>query len=628
MSKKTTRVISLLFLDILGIVLSYYFALWFRFDGFIPEGYFNNFSNAIVFIVLLKVFVYYIFKLYKGLWEYASFEELLNILFAVLISNGVMLSFQFFYESTLPRSVYVLIFVFDLILACFVRYIYRVIKRIKKFIINRLKNKSKNLLIVGAGDAGALIIKEFKYNTMLDYNVIGFIDDDLNKKNSFLNGYKILGTCNDIISIVDNNQVDEIIISMPSVSGEKIKEIIKICNSTNAKVKILPGMYDLIDGNISINSIREVEIEDLLGRDPINLDTKIVEEFIKGKAVLVTGAGGSIGSELCRQIAKFKPKKLILLDIYENGVYDLQVELNNLYNSSISKSSLNMKVLIASVRDKKRLRNIFESEKPDIVFHAAAHKHVPLMEDSPCEAVKNNVMGTYNLISLAHELNIGKFVLISTDKAVNPTNVMGATKRFCEIITQAFAGISNTEFVAVRFGNVLGSNGSVIPLFKRQIQNGGPVTVTHKDIIRYFMTIPEASQLVLQAGSIAKGGEIFVLDMGKPVKIYELAKNLIKLSGFEPNKDIKIEFTGLRPGEKLYEELLLSEEGLKDTTHEKIYIAKPLNVDYNKVLEQIKILGETAELNEAELIVQELKRFVPTFVSNNIINDTFISGEK
>lgn len=475
---------------------------------------------------------------------------------------------------------------------------------------NTTSNSSdkKRLLIIGAGSSATIVLRDISNNDNLNYDVVGFIDDDPAKKNIRIYGEKVLGNRNDIRRICREKRVDEILIALPSATMQERKRIIEICNETGCKIKILPSIDQIIDQNNMYSSVRNVEIEDLLAREPIKLDNTEIGNYITGKVILVTGGGGSIGSELCRQIMRFNPVKLVILDIYENNAYELQMELNRKYPNN------KPDVVIASVRDMDRLESIFEEYKPYIVFHAAAHKHVPLMEDSPGEAIKNNVFGTLNVAKCADKYGVKKFVMISTDKAVNPTNVMGATKRICEMIVQCMQKISKTEFVAVRFGNVLGSNGSVIPLFKRQIENGGPVTVTHKDITRFFMTIPEAAQLVLQAASYAKGGEIFVLDMGEPVKIYDLARNLIRLSGYRPDIDIKIEFCGLRPGEKLYEELLMDEEGLTETSHNKIFIGKPIDIDMERLKLMLKKLEivETSDDNEA--IKDAVAEVVPTYV--------------
>lgn len=626
--QKKLRMLYLLILDILLIQFAYYFAFWLRFDGQIDQMHYGTYREALLIILIIKVSVFIYFKLYRSLWEYASIEELINIVTAVMLANAATISYFVFMQSKhLPRSIYIIVAMLDLIFIGGSRFGYRALRRIKHkdFLIRN--PKTSKVLVIGAGDAGAVIIKELKNHNDLNANPVAIIDDNVNKQGQRMNGVPIVGDRSMIEKTVNKHQIDEIIIAIPSANKSRISDIVHECKKTKAKVKILPGVYELIDGKVTVNQIREVEIEDLLGREPVHLDTEGIETYIENKRVLVTGGGGSIGSELCRQIARFNPKELIILDIYENNVYDLQNELNSQYNKYGFEEKLNMSVIIASVRDGQRIDSVIKERKPDVIFHAAAHKHVPLMESNPSEAIKNNILGTYNVAKAADKYNVAKFVLISTDKAVNPTNVMGATKRFCEMIVQSFAKVSDTEYVAVRFGNVLGSNGSVIPLFKRQIAKGGPVTVTHKDIIRYFMTIPEAAQLVLQAGAMAEGGEIFVLDMGQPVKIYDLAHDLIKLSGFEPEKDIKVAVTGLRPGEKLYEELLLDEEGITNTLHDKIFIGKPIDVEHDDVAKKISILRQTIELGESELVVEELRKFIPTFKTNNEINDEFLRRE-
>lgn len=469
----------------------------------------------------------------------------------------------------------------------------------------------KKVLIIGAGEAAKILIKTIKTSLKDAYNIIGLIDDNTNKVNYAISGNKILGTRYDIPRICKENDVEAIFFTISNIYNKDRKEILKICQETGCKVRILPGTKDLIKSKNIMDNFRNVEIEDLLGREPIKLDNRNIGKLIKDKVVLVTGGGGSIGSELCRQIIKYNPERLVILDIYENNLYDIEQELKFNY------PKIKIDAVVASVREKERLNEIFKEYKPYLVFHAAAHKHVPLMETSPLEAIKNNVFGTYNVVNCADEYNVKRFILISTDKAVNPTNIMGATKRLCEMIVQAKDKVSKTEYAAVRFGNVLGSNGSVVPLFKKQIANGGPVTVTHKDITRFFMTIPEAVSLVLQAMSGANGGEIFVLDMGEPVKIYDMALNLIKLSGLEPNVDIQIKITGLRPGEKLYEELLMAEEGLTQTKHDKIYIAEPMDIDMKKIENKLnildKLLVDGTNNEQKEKIRKAMKDVVPTF---------------
>lgn len=471
------------------------------------------------------------------------------------------------------------------------------------------------VLIIGAGCAGEMVVKELEKNPQLNKKAVAIIDDDITRIGDQIYGVDIVGTRNSILKIVKLYKIDEIIFSIANVSKKGKKEIIDICKNTNCKIKTIPGIYEIIDGKVDIKQVRDVDIEDLLGREPIEVDFNLMGSYIQDSTILVTGAGGSIGSELCRQIANIRPKKLIMLDNYENNLYSIQQELIRKYGDSIK-----MIAVVASIREQKRMEKIFDKYRPEVVFHAAAHKHVPLMENSPGEAIKNNIFGTLNVAMLSSKYNVKRFLLISTDKAVNPTNIMGATKRAAEMIIQSLNEESKTEFVAVRFGNVLGSNGSVIPLFKKQIEEGGPVTVTHPNIIRYFMTIEEAVGLVIQAGGMAKGGEIFVLDMGEPVKILDLARNLIRLSGFEPDVDIKIVFTGLRPGEKLYEELLMSEEGLLDTKHKKIFIGRPIDFDKNELQKYLIELSNIVLEEDDELIEQAMKNLVPTFISPEVAN--------
>lgn len=477
-------------------------------------------------------------------------------------------------------------------------------------------NKANNLLIIGAGMGAREIIIAIKNNMRDKYNIVGIIDDDISKINHYILGVKVLGTRYDIPKIAKEKDADLIFFAINKIDAISRRKILEICQETGVKTRVLPTTEEVIDKQGAMNSLRDVQIEDLLGRDPVHLDNKNINSLIKNKTVLVTGGGGSIGSELCRQIVKYDPKRLVIVDIYENNLYDIEMELRAEY------PKLNLEAIVASVRDKARLNNVFETYKPEIVFHAAAHKHVPLMEKSPLEAIKNNVFGTYNVVNCADEYEVEKFVLISTDKAVNPTNIMGASKRVCEMIIQAKNKVSKTEYAAVRFGNVLGSNGSVIPLFKKQIERGGPVTVTHKDITRFFMTIPEAVQLILQAVTYAKGGEIFVLDMGEPVKIYDLAVSLIKLLGYEPNVDIPIEITGLRPGEKLYEEILMSEEGLTSTKHNKIFITEPMSITMEELEEKLEKLKELLKLEKDENseVKKYIKEIVPTFKEPEEVN--------
>ena len=487
------------------------------------------------------------------------------------------------------------------------RFAYRILRMFQERRVGLERDKRKNTMVVGGGEAGAMIIKEFQNSRYLAHRVCCVVDDNTSKVGKYIRGVKIMGTRTDIPYLAHELDIDEIVVALPSVSQKEVSAILQICQKTDCQLRVLPGLYQMINGEVSVSRLRKVEIEDLLGREPIKLQVESVMGYVQGKVVLVTGGGGSIGSELCRQIAAHAPKQLIIVDIYENNAYDIQQELKRKY------PELDLVVLIASVRNVHRINTIFETYHPELVYHAAAHKHVPLMEDSPNEAIKNNVFGTYNTARAADRYGVKRFVLISTDKAVNPTNVMGASKRMCEMVIQMMNHRSKTDFVAVRFGNVLGSNGSVIPLFKKQIEHGGPVTVTHPDIIRYFMTIPEAVSLVLQAGALAKGGEIFVLDMGEPVKILDLAVNLIKLSGYKPYDEIPIEFTGLRPGEKLYEELLMSEEGLQETENKLIHIGKPIDFNeewFRKELDEIQKLAN----EDCADIRDKIQEIVPTYV--------------
>ncbi|MPW25663.1 NAD-dependent epimerase/dehydratase family protein [Alkalibaculum sp. M08DMB] len=564
----------------------------------------SHFISFAFVLIVIKIGLFFIFNIYNTLWKYASIEELSKIIVVNIVGNIISFIIFRMINSEVTLSLVAVMFVFDITFTGGTRIIYRLVRRLKN---HRLFSvKTNNVLIVGAGDGGVTIMKEYKHNPVLNSKLVGFIDDDWRKNGKYLNGLRILGKVSEISSIVKEYNVDEIVIAMPSVSKTRIKEIISECQNTKCKIRILPNLAELVDDKYFTKQIREVEIEDLLGRETVDLNTEEICGYIEGKKVLVTGGGGSIGSELCRQIAKYNPKELILLDIYENNAYELQIELKKKY------PNLNLKVTIASVRDKRRIEEIIFDNRPQVVFHAAAHKHVPLMEDNPEEAIKNNVFGTLNVVQASDKYGVENFVMISTDKAVNPTNIMGATKRLCEMIIQSIDNVSDTKFVAVRFGNVLGSNGSVIPLFKKQIAAGGPVLVTHPDIIRYFMTIPEASQLVIQAGSMAKGGEVFVLDMGEPVKILNLAKDLIRLSGFEIGKDIPIEIVGLRPGEKLYEELLLDEEDIRSTKHSKILIGQPMDMDYKFILRRISVLRDAIEASDNN-IKEVMMKIVPTY---------------
>ena len=588
-----------------------------------------NIDNVTDFIkeIVLAIAVYEIFlnifHMYQNMMRYEVGKDYVNYIisafFAVTILSGLDLIFHLKYIN--PK---LNILSGVLIAGTFVMYrlagrsiLSRRMDKKEKDKQTVEKKKISNLLIIGAGMGAREIVIAVKNSMRNKYNIVGIIDDDMSKLNHYILGVKVLGTRYDIPKVVSENDVDIIFFAINKIDPASRKKIIEICQETGVKTRVLPTTEEVIDKQGAINSLRDIEIEDLLGRDAIHLDNKKIHSLIKNKVVLDTGGGGSIGSELCRQIIKYEPKRLVILDIYENNLYDIEVELKSAY----PKASID--AVVASVRDKDRLEEVFKEYKPEIVFHAAAHKHVPLMENNPLEAIKNNVFGTYNVVNCADEFEVEKFILISTDKAVNPTNIMGATKRVCEMIVQAKNKLSKTEYAAVRFGNVLGSNGSVIPLFKKQIAKGGPVTVTHKDITRFFMTIPEAVQLILQAVTYAKGGEIFVLDMGEPVKIYDLAVNVIKLLGYEPNVDIPIQITGLRPGEKLYEEILMSEEGLTATKHEKIFVTEPMHLEMEELQEKLDKL-ETLEYDEnysREHVKETLKSVVPTFKDPEEVNN-------
>ena len=570
------------------------------------------YTHDVIALSLIYLVCFYLFKMYESLWHLTGTDEFLLGVGGNILAGILSIGYTRIFGSTIPLNVSVVGILLSIFCVLGYRILYRVYRRTLLYIPFKYSADQRRVMIVGAGSAGTMIINEMMARRELKYTPIVLIDDDKSKLGKRISGVKIEGNRYDIPYIVGEQEIDLIVIAIPSIDSKNKSEIIEICKNTNCKLQIIPGMYEILSGDATVSRIKDVDLEDLLGRDPIQLDNKGIEDYIKGRTILVTGAGGSIGSELCRQISMFQPKKLVLFDIYENNVYDIQNELREDF------PDMDLSVLIGSIRDRDRLHEVFTKYKIDVVFHAAAHKHVPLMEDSPKEAVKNNVFGTLNLALEASAAGVSRFVMISTDKAVNPTNIMGATKRLCEMIVQAMDKQSKTEFVAVRFGNVLGSNGSVIPLFKRQIAHGGPVTVTHKKIIRYFMLIPEAAQLVLQAGAFAKGGEIFVLDMGKPVKIYDLACDLIRLSGLEPNKDIKIVFSGLRPGEKLYEELLMSEEGLQDTVHNKIYVGKPTFEDMDKLTIKLEQLRKLLELNDIDEIKHVMQMIVPTYHYKNV----------
>lgn len=591
---------ALLFIDMMIVVAVPFLGLLIRFEGMVDSRYYTMVFHVLPAIIMIRLGTFYLFGLYNRLWRYASINELLAICSAVTVSSLILYVYMYITGSALPRSIHIMSWILN------IGFIgaSRLVLRVRYYIRQQQTEKCTKVLIVGAGDAGAMIARELNQRYFETKKLVGFIDDDHYKKQQRLFGTKVLGDRHDIKRVVSKYKIDEIIIAMPSAGGSVIREIIGECKPTKCELKILPGIYELIDGNVTVQQLRNVQVEDLLGREPVKLGIEEIAGYLKGKRVLVTGAGGSIGSELCRQIAKMSPSSLTLLGKGENSIYEIHSELKEKYKK------ISIEPIIADVRDKERIHAIFAEVKPQVVFHAAAHKHVPLMESQPIEAVRNNIFGTKTVAEAADRFGAEAFVMISTDKAVNPTSVMGATKRVAELIIQNLSKVSATKFVAVRFGNVLGSRGSVVPLFKKQIAKGGPITITHPDMVRYFMTIPEASQLVLQAGAIAKGGEVFVLDMGKPVKIVDMACDLIELSGLVPYKDIKIEFSGLRPGEKLFEELLMAEEGITSTKHRKIFVANLKVVDEEKLQSELLMLQTVKHSNE---IVRILTTLIPTY---------------
>lgn len=629
--------------DIMAINISYFVALWIRFDGVfseIPEKYLDPYVYFIPVYTLISLVIFYFVRMYHSVWEYVSVRELMRAAIgsvAASVAHIVLITVIF---GRMPLSYYLWGSCFQLLLLLAARFSYRIFSAVPQLFGTDTETQSfHRVMIIGAGDAGRMLLENIQKTRANKDRVVCMIDDNPDKQNRYFDGVQIVGGRDDILRSVEKYNIDRIYIAMPSASKESIRDIVNICKETGCETKTLPDFYQYVNSGITAGALKDVSVEDLLGREPVKADMNEVFNLIRGKTILVTGGGGSIGSELCRQVAAHKPERLIIFDIYENNAYAIQQELKDKY------PDMKMDVLIGSVRDSRRLDCVFKRFHPDIVYHAAAHKHVPLMEDSPCEAIKNNVIGTYKTAYAAMVNNCDRFVLISTDKAVNPTNIMGASKRLCEMVIQAFDrkikenrqrdiprlfthleeegslysdGVPEnvrTEFVAVRFGNVLGSNGSVVPLFKRQIENGGPVTVTHPEIIRYFMTIPEAVSLVLLAGADAQGGEIFVLDMGSPVKIDTLARNLIKLSGLKPDVDIKIEYTGLRPGEKLYEEKLMEEEGLQTTPNKLIHIGNPVQFDTDLFQKQLDELMRAAYENSPEITAM-VRKMVPTYKAN------------
>ncbi len=617
------RDLILMVVDCFCVVVSYYLGTALLTDSVFSFStyYSRRLVTSIVWYVFIYEILYHMTKRHKNIIRYEEGKDYIFYIILCLATAIVLAILKATFHINVASG---RMNILAALLISMMMIGYRILTRyilisdvVNKGIVTKSNQSKKNLLIIGAGNAAHEIIKTIHANFKEDYEIIGIIDDNQKRLDFSVSGVKIIGNRNDIARVCKENAVDLIFFSIARIDKENKKEILNICQQTKAKVRVLPGIREIIGNKNIFDSLRDVQIEDILGREPVKLDNTKIESLIKNHTILVTGGGGSIGSELCRQIMKYQPKKLVMLDIYENNLYDIELELKAKYPQA------HIEAVIASVRDKNRLQEVFAKVKPYLVFHAAAHKHVPLMEHSPLEAIKNNVFGTYHVVNACDEFEVKKCILISTDKAVNPTNIMGATKRMCEMMLQAKNAESTTEYVAVRFGNVLGSNGSVVPLFKKQIAEGGPVTVTHQEITRFFMTIPEAVELVLQAMTYAKGGEIFVLDMGEPVKIYDLAKSLIQLSGWVPNKDIKIEITGLRPGEKLYEEILMNEEGLEKTRHDKIFVAEPIHITMDEIenkLAKLDLLLCKEKVDFSE-IKNTMKEVVPTFKEPKEVNN-------
>lgn len=625
--KRRRRYVFLLIIDACIIAVAVTLAYFLRFDFQVRSTFFALLPYVIMMHLIIMLPALHFVKLYKRMWQYASIGELVAILKAITVSELLFAIFHTVLQMNvqdfiIPRSIYILTWVLTILGIGGSRFAWRIF-RDSYF---KIQPHQKRMLIVGAGSAGALVARDLKHSPGSSYYPVAFVDDDPTKQSLEILGLPIAGSCKDIPEVVNSYNVSMIIIAMPSAPKQRIAEIIDQCKSTKASIKILPGVSDFINGKVSVKSLRDVDVEDLLGREPVKVDMEGIADYVSDEVVLVTGAGGSIGSELCRQIALFQPKELLLLGHGENSIYDIERELRKKH------SHLSIETIIADIQDLQRIKQVFRIYRPSVVFHAAAHKHVPLMERNPAEAVKNNILGTKNVTTCAHDYGASRFVLISTDKAVNPTSVMGATKRVAEMIVQSIDKISDTTFAAVRFGNVLGSRGSVIPLFKQQIKEGGPVTVTHPNMVRYFMTIPEAVQLVIQAGALANGGETFILDMGKPVKIADLAKDLISLSGLEPGKDIEIEFTGIRPGEKLFEEILTAEEGTSATKHDRIFVGKPSDFSMDELFGTLNELERVAIVRESSSQEKEirdlLEKIVPTFQWNRDHRRSVEAGEK
>lgn len=603
------RAILLLFLDIVSILVSYLAALLLRFDFIfsnIPREYLEGYFWSMPYWTVITVVVFYGFRLYHSIWRFAGLDEAKRIIWSYIALIFLYTAGIFAMDLRMPRSYFFIGYVFSILMTTALRFAYRLIRSVTKNMENDGTTAVERVMIIGGGQAGQVLIRELQTSSHLHSKVCCVIDDNPNKKGRLLEGVPIVGNRYDIEEKVKEYGITRIIYAIPATTGANRKAILNICKNTGCKMQTVPGVYQLLNEEVSVTKLRDVEITDLLGRAQVKVNNSEILKSLKGKVIMVTGGGGSIGSELCRQIARSEPAALIIFDIYENNAYTIQQELKRKH------PELNLITLIGSVRNTRRVDSIIEKYRPEVIFHAAAHKHVPLMEDSPNEAIKNNVEGTYKVAQSAARWGVKKFVLISTDKAVNPTNIMGASKRLCEMVVQMMNRQSDTDFVAVRFGNVLGSNGSVIPLFKKQIAEGGPVTVTDKRIIRYFMTIPEAVSLVLQASYYAHGGEIFVLDMGEPVKIDDLARNLIRLSGFVPDDDIKIVYTGLRPGEKLYEELLMDEEGMQETENELIFIGKPIEMDDEDFKHKLELLDKESRA-ESDKIKEIVAEIVPTY---------------